>query len=86
MIVSGAVTFKKAIKDDWKALVFFLLLSLVSKYAYVHFEDLPMMSSFPLGMLITAMSIFLGFQMGQCYDRWYGYYEGGGDDCQSDCI
>jgi putative membrane protein len=72
MIVRGGTTFWKALRNDWPTLLLFAALALLADtvYAYlpIRYTALP---SLPLGVLITAMSIFLGFQANQCYDRWW---------------
>jgi len=58
--------------SDWPALLYFLTLSLLAEWSYEYTQlkhtALPLV---PLSVLITAMSIFLGFQINQCYERWW---------------
>jgi putative membrane protein len=74
MIIRGGTTVWRALQEDWSTLVFLLMVSigaeLLNIYAPFPMEQtaLPIL---PLGMLITAMSIFLGFQINQSYDRWW---------------
>ncbi len=72
MIIRGGTTVFRAFRDDWITLLFFIFLTigaeLVYKYLPLKHTSLP---SLPLGVLITAMSIFLAFQINQCYDRWW---------------
>jgi putative membrane protein len=72
MIVRGGTTLWKALRNDWPSLLFFFVLSLAAETLYM---CLPLrhtaLPSLPLGMLITAMSIFLGFQINQSYERWW---------------
>jgi len=72
MIVRGGTTFWRALRSDWPALVYFAGVSLASEfihqYAPLEHDTIQQM---PLSVLITAMSIFLGFQINQCYERWW---------------
>jgi len=72
MIVRGETTVIRALRDDWFTLLFFTSLTVGAEFTY---EYLPLkhtsLPSLPLGVLITAMSIFLAFQINQCYDRWW---------------
>jgi len=72
MIIRGGTMVLRALRDDWFTLLFFTSLTLGAEFIY---EYLPLkytsLPSLPLGVLITAMSIFLAFQINQCYDRWW---------------
>ncbi|AAU91261.1 conserved hypothetical protein [Methylococcus capsulatus str. Bath] len=72
MIIRSGTTLWRALRSDWPALLYFLALSLLAEfiYEYTHLEHtaLPML---PVSVLITGMSIFLGFQINQCYERWW---------------
>jgi putative membrane protein len=72
MIVRGGTNLWRAILSDWPTLLFFSLLSLAAEYIfhYTAFEhtELPLL---PLTVLITALSMFLAFQINQCYERWW---------------
>jgi putative membrane protein len=72
MIVRGGTNLWRAILIDWSALLFFSLLSLAAEFIfhYTAFEhtELPLL---PLTVLITALSMFLAFQINQCYERWW---------------
>ncbi|MCX8048279.1 MAG: hypothetical protein N3A55_01285 [Methylohalobius sp.] len=73
MIVHHGTTLWRALKSDWPALVYFLALSLAVEFVYeytplAHTTTLP---TLPMGVLITALSIFLAFQINQCYERWW---------------
>jgi ion channel-forming bestrophin family protein len=72
MIIRGGTTVLRALRDDWITLLFFIFLTVGAEVVY---EYLPLkhtsLPSLPLGVLITAMSIFLAFQINQCYDRWW---------------
>lgn len=72
MIVRSGTTLWRALRSDWPALLYFLALALLAEfiYEYTRLEHtaLPLL---PLSVLITAMSIFLGFQVNQCYERWW---------------
>ena len=76
MIIRGGTTVVRALRDDWFTLLFFTSLTIGAEYiaAYLH-DYLPLkhtsLPSLPLGVLITPMSIFLAFQINQCYDRWW---------------
>lgn len=72
MIVRGGTTFLRALRSDWLTLAYFSSLSLLSELLH-HFAPLEQASipQAPLTVLITAMSIFLGFQINQCYERWW---------------
>jgi putative membrane protein len=72
MIVKGGTTFLRALRDDWPTLLFFLLLALTAEWVYIFFPlQHTALPNFPMGLLITAMSIFLAFQVNQSYDRWW---------------
>jgi putative membrane protein len=72
MIVRGGTNLWRAILIDWPALLFFSLLSLAAEF--IHHNNalahtvLPLL---PLSVLITALSMFLAFQINQCYERWW---------------
>ncbi len=72
MIARGGTGIWRALLSDWPALLYFLALSLVAEWGYEYTQlkhtALPLV---PLSVLITAMSIFLGFQINQCYERWW---------------
>jgi putative membrane protein len=72
MIIRGGTTVFRALRDDWITLLFFSSLTVGTEVIY---EYLPVqqtaLPSLPLGVLITAMSIFLAFQINQSYDRWW---------------
>jgi putative membrane protein len=72
MIIRGGTTVFRALRDDWFTLFFFISLTVGAEFIYDYFHlkhtSLP---SLPLGVLITAMSIFLGFQINQSYNRWW---------------
>jgi putative membrane protein len=72
MIVRDGTILWRALLSDWPALLYFLILSLIAELVYQHTHlahtALPLL---PLSVLITAMSIFLGFQINQCYERWW---------------
>jgi len=76
MIIRGGTTIFRAFREDWFTLLFFTSLTIGAEYlaANIH-ELLPLnhtsLPSLPLGVLITAMSIFLAFQINQSYDRWW---------------
>jgi len=72
MIVRGGTTVWRALHSDWPALVYFSVLSLVSEviHEFTRLENATIPLA-PLSVLITAMSIFLGFQINQCYERWW---------------
>ena len=67
MIIRGGTTVFRALRDDWFTLFFFISLTVGAEFIYEYFPlkhtSLP---SLPLGVLITAMSIFLAFQINQC--------------------
>jgi putative membrane protein len=76
MIIRGGTTVFRALRDDWFTLLFFICLTVGAEYISVNIDKfLPFkhtsLPSLPLGVLITAMSIFLAFQINQCYDRWW---------------
>ena len=76
MIIRGGTTVFRALRDDWFTLLFFTSISIGAEYIAVYlYEYLPLkhtsLPSLPLGVLITPMSIFLAFQINQCYDRWW---------------
>jgi putative membrane protein len=76
MIIRGGTTVFRALRDDWFTLLFFTCLSIGAEYISANSDKfLPLkhtsLPSLPLGVLITAMSIFLAFQINQCYDRWW---------------
>ena len=72
MIVRNGTNLWRALLSDWPALLYFLMLSLAAEFTYKHtwikHTALPLV---PLSVLITAMSIFLAFQINQCYERWW---------------
>jgi len=72
MIVRGGTTLWRAFCSDWPALIYFLALALAAELIYVYtplaHTALPLL---PLSVLVTAMSIFLAFQINQCYERWW---------------
>ena len=76
MIIRGGTTVLRALRDDWKTLLFFSCLTVIAEYFAVFVDkywplnhtDLPLL---PLGVVVTPMSIFLAFQINQCYDRWW---------------
>jgi putative membrane protein len=72
MIVRGGTSIWRALCSDWPSLLYFLALSLLAEFVY---EYTPVahtaLTQLPLGVLVTAMSIFLGFQINQCYERWW---------------
>ena len=72
MIIRGGTTLWRALRDDWLTLLFFFALALAAEEMFLR---LPLKQSalpqLPMGMLITAMSIFLAFQVNQGYDRWW---------------
>ncbi|MGZ8191635.1 MAG: bestrophin family protein [Methylococcaceae bacterium] len=72
MIIRGGTTVFRALRDDWPTLTFFIFLTVSVEFIYEYFPlkhtSLP---SLPLGVLITAMSIFLAFQINQSYSRWW---------------
>jgi putative membrane protein len=72
MIIRNGTTVFRALRNDWFTLFFFIFLTVCAEFVY---EYLPLkhtsLPSLPLSVLITAMSIFLGFQINQCYDRWW---------------
>lgn len=72
MIVRKGTILWRALSSDWPALLYFLGLSLAAEWGYEYTQlkhtALPLV---PLSVLITAMSIFLGFQINQCYERWW---------------
>ena len=72
MIIRGGTTVFRALRDDWFTLFFFISLTVGAEFIYEYFPlkhtSLP---SLPLGVLITAMSIFLAFQINQSYNRWW---------------
>lgn len=72
MIVRSGTTLWRALRSDWPALLYFLALALLAEfiYEYTHLEHTALPLA-PLSVLITAMSIFLGFQVNQCYERWW---------------
>jgi putative membrane protein len=76
MIIGGGTSVFRAFRNDWFTLVFFSSLTVAAEYIaeYVNVH-LPLkhtsFPSLPLGVLITPMSIFLAFQINQCYDRWW---------------
>ena len=76
MIIRGGTTVFRALRDDWFTLLFFICLTVGAEYISANIDKfLPLkhtsLPSLPLGVLITAMSIFLAFQINQCYDRWW---------------
>jgi len=76
MIIRGGTTVFRALRDDWFTLLFFTFLTIGAEYLSANLHKLlPLkhtaLPSLPLGVLITAMSIFLAFQINQCYDRWW---------------
>lgn len=72
MIVQNGTLFWRAVLSDWPSLVYFLLLSLAAEWIYQYTRlGHTALPSLPLSVLITAMSIFLGFQINQCYERWW---------------
>ncbi len=72
MIVRKGTIFWRAFLSDWPALLYFLALSLAAEWAYEYTHLKPTaLPLLPLSVLITAMSIFLGFQINQCYERWW---------------
>lgn len=72
MIIRSGTGLWRALSSDWPALLYFLALSLTAEWVYENTQlkhtALPLV---PLSVLITAMSIFLGFQINQCYERWW---------------
>ncbi|HLF98512.1 MAG TPA: bestrophin family ion channel [Methylococcaceae bacterium] len=72
MIVRDRTVIWRALLSDWPALLYFLALALGAEFIYEYTRlahtALPLL---PLSVLITAMSIFLGFQINQCYERWW---------------
>ena len=76
MIIRGGTTVFRALRDDWFTLLFFTSLTIGAEYMAEYINDyLPLqhtsLPSLPLGVLVTPMSIFLAFQINQCYDRWW---------------
>jgi len=73
MIVRGGTTLWRALRQDWPALLYFSLLTVLAEVVY---EYSPLkhtaLPGLPLGVLITALSLFLAFQVNQCYGRWWG--------------
>ncbi len=72
MIVRGGTNLWRAILIDWPALIFFSLMSLAAEFIN-HFTTLghTVLPLLPLSVLITALSMFLAFQINQCYERWW---------------
>jgi ion channel-forming bestrophin family protein len=72
MIIRDGTTVFRALRDGWLTILFFTFLTVGAEFIY---EYLPLkhtsLPSLPLGVLITAMAIFLAFQINQCYDRWW---------------
>ncbi len=72
MIVRGGTNLWRAILIDWPTLLFFSLLSLAAEFVFhytaLEHTELPLL---PLTVLITALSMFLAFQINQCYERWW---------------
>jgi putative membrane protein len=72
MIVRSGTTLWRALRSDWPALLYFLALALLAEFIYEHTHlEHTALPSLPVSVLITAMSIFLGFQINQCYERWW---------------
>lgn len=72
MIVRGGTSVWRALLTDWPALLYFSALSVLAEFVN-HYWPLKhtALPELPLSVLITAMSIFLAFQINQCYERWW---------------
>lgn len=72
MIIRGGTSVWRALLTDWPALFYFLALSVLAELVNHHWPlKHTVLPALPLSVLITAMSMFLAFQINQCYERWW---------------
>jgi ion channel-forming bestrophin family protein len=72
MIVRRQLKWSIILRNAWKLLLFWALLSGTVYFLYFHANVKEIALPFaPIGVLGTALSIFLGFRNGSSYDRWW---------------